>query len=153
MHLHDSVLLRFCVSRFWDFDKIIPDLYVHLQWRQTNIPVPMLQDRTLILINKGLWYIHGRCMDGSPIMVFNLGVMAELFANNLLDNGNFSNLHNFFANYIMMNMHVPGQCEKWVLLANLNGFNISQLPVNMFKKFTREGSTNYIDYAPRINVV
>ena len=30
MHLHDSTLLRFCVTRFWDFDKIIPDLYIHL---------------------------------------------------------------------------------------------------------------------------
>ncbi len=108
MHLHDSVLLRYCITRFWDFDKIIPDLYVHLQWRQTNIPIPMLQDRTLTLLNKGLFYIHGRCKDYSPIMVFDLKTMAELLEKNEIDNCNFQNIHNFFANYIIMNMLVPG---------------------------------------------
>jgi len=68
----------------------------------------MLQDRTLTLLNKGLFYIHGRCMDYSPIMVFDLKTMTELLNKNEIDNCNFQNIHNFFANYIIMNMLVPG---------------------------------------------
>lgn len=30
MHLHDSILLRFCVSRFWDMNTITNDLLYHL---------------------------------------------------------------------------------------------------------------------------
>ena len=49
----------------------------------------MIQDRTLTLLNKGLFYIHGRCMDYSPIMVFDLKAMAELLEKNQIDNCNF----------------------------------------------------------------
>jgi hypothetical protein len=30
MHLHDSILLRFCVARFWDMNIITNDLLYHL---------------------------------------------------------------------------------------------------------------------------
>ena len=33
MHLHDSILLRFCVARFWDINVITNDLLYHLLWR------------------------------------------------------------------------------------------------------------------------
>ena len=84
-HLHDAILLKFCVARFWDFDKIIPDIIYHLEWRQTNIPIPYLTDRTLTVLNKGILYIHGRCMDYSPIILLDFYRLSEMLRNNEID--------------------------------------------------------------------
>lgn len=107
-HLHDAILLKFCTARFWDFEKIIPDIIYHLEWRQTNIPIPYLTDRTLTVLNKGMLYIHGRCMDYTPIMIIDFGRLKEMLDNNEIDWHEFCNLHNFLAEYIMHNMLVPG---------------------------------------------
>lgn len=52
-----------------------------------------------------------------------------------------------------MNMLVPGQCEKWILLCNINQFSLRDLPVMLFKKCVREVTCNYIDYGSRTNIV
>lgn len=70
--LKDQMLLRFLTAR--DFNvKVAGELLVYqLEWRQTNVPLPYLQDKTLNLLKKGIIYLHGRCMDGSPIMFLDL---------------------------------------------------------------------------------
>ena len=48
--MDDSDILRFCVGRHFVIEHIIPDIKYHLQWRQTNVPIPFLNDRTLNIL-------------------------------------------------------------------------------------------------------
>ena len=76
-HFNDSDILKFLVARQFDIKKVLPDLKYHLEWRQTNVPRPVLTDRLVYLINKGILYIHGRSKDYSPIVVITLKNLAE----------------------------------------------------------------------------
>ena len=107
-------------GRNYNINQIINDLYYHLQWRQTNFPTPALTDKTLKLLGSGCIYLFGRTKEYQPIMVIDMAVIGKLLAKKEIDPGSFCSLHNFFAQYITNNMLVPGQCEKWVSLVNIN---------------------------------
>ena len=52
-----------------------------------------------------------------------------------------------------LNMMIPGQVEKWVVLVNINQFSLKNLPITLFKECARELGTNYIDFGARTMVV
>lgn len=54
------------------------DVIFHLEWRQTNIPRPILQDSTIRLLGSGILYIHGRAMDLAPILILDLINLGDL---------------------------------------------------------------------------
>lgn len=95
-------------GRNYDMAKIITDLYYHLEWRQTNFPMPCLTDKTLKLLRTGCMYLHGRTIEYQPIIVIDMAIIGQLLAKKEIDPGSFCSLHNFFAQYITNNMLVPG---------------------------------------------
>ena len=97
---NDAQILRYLVARDFDLNRVAVDMKYHLEWRQTNVPVPLLQDSTLRLLKSGIMYIHGRCKDQSPILVVNFGVLQDLLTRGIIDSGNFCSLHNFYGLYI-----------------------------------------------------
>lgn len=76
-HFSDANILRYIGGWHFDLKKACADIVYHLQWRQTNVPIPILQDKTLFLINSGMFYIHGRCFDGSPVVIFDVKHMID----------------------------------------------------------------------------
>lgn len=76
--LEDGDLLRFILCRNFDMPRIVNEIKNHLEWRQTNIPLPRLTDATLNLLNKGILYIHGRCKDFTPIIVIDMIRLLEM---------------------------------------------------------------------------
>ena len=151
--INDGVLLRFLVSRQFDFNLVKQDLYDHLEWRQTHVPVARLTDRTLNLLNKGIFYIHGRTKIGNPILYLDFKNVLGLLESKEIDPDSFCALHHFFASYILRNMLVPGQIEKWIVITNINQFPLTKLPVSMFKASNKELGTNWIDYSARSFIV
>lgn len=109
------------------------DLRAHIEWRKLNVPIPILNDQILSLLNEGIVYIHGRCIDQSPILIMDFGKLSELLNTGRLTPQLFCNLHNFYARYIQNNMLLPGQVEKWIILTNLNGFPLKEMPIELFK--------------------
>jgi hypothetical protein len=47
-------------------------------------------------------------MDQAPIIVLNFKALADMLKYKTIDPPTFLNLHNFYANYILNNMLVPG---------------------------------------------
>lgn len=116
----DTLILRFCYGRNWKLDDIVKSLKYHFEWRQSFIPYPILNDETLKLLKTGLFYLHGRCMDHSPILVLNFAKLSDLLKRKQIYPENFCALHNLFARYMIKNMLIPGQVERWVIIANIN---------------------------------
>jgi hypothetical protein len=77
----DFMLLRMIVAYKFDMPNIIKNIMFHFEWRQTNIPRPLLTNKTLCIMNKGLLYIHGRCMDMTPIIVLDFIKLEEMIDN------------------------------------------------------------------------
>jgi hypothetical protein len=119
-HLNDSDILRFSVGRHFVLNDTVSDLIFHLQWRQTNVPMPYLCDATLKILKTGMFYIHGRTMELQPILVLDFGPLRALLDKNEIDAHLFCSLHNFMSRYMIANMMVPGQVEKWITIANIN---------------------------------
>lgn len=42
-------------------------------------------------------------------------------------------------------MLIPGQCEKWVSIININKCNLAKMPINFFKTCVGEVTLNYPD--------
>ena len=107
-HFNDSDILKFLVVREFDVKKVLPDLKYHLEWRQTNIPRPVLTDRMVYLLNKGIFYIHGRCKDYSPMIFITMKNVSEFIKKKEIEASEFCQLSNFFTNYVKCNMLVKG---------------------------------------------
>ena len=121
------------------------DLKFHLEWRQTNIPMPILTDRTVHLLRQGFLYIHGRAKDMSPIVMMDIIKLQELLDKKQIDPPTFCQLQAFVSHYLHHNMLLPGQQEKWIVIMNLNKFSVSNLPVGLFKASHREINHNYVE--------
>lgn len=119
---------------------------MHLEWRQTNVPMPRLNDQVLNVLNKGLMYIHGRTKDLSPVLYMDFAKLGPLLKNKEIDDKIYVQLHNFYARYILNNMQVPGQAEKWVTYTNINKFSLSDLPIGLFKDAAKDLGSNWIDH-------
>lgn len=124
---------------------ITRDVIHHLEWRQTNVPLPKLTNKTLNLLNKGILYIHGRSKDFYPIIVLDFKRLSEMLKNKEIDEGVFCSLYNYIALYIINNMTLPGQVEKWITICNINKFQIKELPIHMFKGCAEELGTNNVE--------
>lgn len=106
--LDDAVILRYLVTRGFDFNVVKDDMLYHLEWRKTYVPVARLTDKTLFLITKGLMYIHGRTKKGCPIMYLDFKNLLKLIESKEIDPPQFCALHHFYASYIQRNMLLPG---------------------------------------------
>ena len=93
--LDDGDLLRYILCRNFDMPRIVNEVKNHLEWRQTNVPLPRLNDATLNLLNKGILYLHGRCKDFTPIIIIDMIKLREMLLNNELDAAKFCSLNNF----------------------------------------------------------
>ncbi len=91
-----------------------------MQWRQLNIPLPIINHKIINLLKHGVLYIHGRTKDLSPIIMLDIKQLSGLLTRKEIDPPGFCMLHNFIAHYVQNNMLVPGQVEKWIVLMNLN---------------------------------
>lgn len=56
----------------------------------------------------------------SPIIVLDIKHLGTLLEKNEIDPPTFCNLNNFVCNYVMNNMLVPGQVDRWITIVNLN---------------------------------
>ena len=129
----DQNILRFIIAREYRLDDIVNDLKSHLEWRQINQPMAVLNEQSLRLLKKGVMYVHGRCKDLTPILVINLAAIGEMMEQDDLCSESYCNLHNFVIGYCEKNMIVPGMVDRWILLIDCSQFGITQFPISMFK--------------------
>jgi hypothetical protein len=64
------------------------------------MPRPILTNRTVGVLNKGLLYIHGRCMDMTPIVILDFIKLEEMIDSGEIDPPTYCNLFNFVGTYV-----------------------------------------------------
>ena len=77
----DALMMRMIAAAYYDVEAAMGYIRYHLEWRQTNIPLPILTDRSVYLLNQGFLYVHGRAKDMSPILIFDIIKLQHLLDN------------------------------------------------------------------------
>jgi len=149
--LQDHNILRIIAARKsnWDVEKFANELYRHMEWRQCNIPLPILNSQTIKLMKRGALYIHGRAKDLSPIIVLSMPAIAEALKAKEITTMAFCQLHDFVTNYIIQNMLIPGQVDKFMIIIDTSKFGVYQLPVSTFREANSLLSGNFHGYGQK----
>ena len=86
---------------------------------------------------KGYFYPCGRDRNFRPILVFN----ATLFNPKDMETPTLSTI--FTHEEVINNMFLPGQVENWVIIYDLGGMGVTDIPMSAIKSTTQKMSQNY----------
>ena len=126
----ESDTMRYLQACNYDFKKVYELIKENI--KNTEDLIRIIDRRIKYILNSGLIYMHGRDCHFRPIIV----VEAEK-ANELMDKMGYtfeelSQALQFFMNYIVNYMLIPGQIENWFLICDLNNIGVTKIP--LFKK-------------------
>jgi len=121
--------LKFLIACSFDINKAIKGIQEYVEWRRATLPIE-LSPKILEYLNSGFLYMHGRDHRFRPLLVLNCykidpkTVDIDLL---LLTMG-------YFLEYIIHNMLLPGQIERWVFIEDLKGMGITSIPFAALSK-------------------
>jgi len=121
--------LKFLIACSFDINKAIKGIQEYVAWRHATLPIE-LTPQILDYLNSGFLYMHGRDHRFRPILVLNCykidpkTVDIDLL---LLTMG-------YFLEYVIHNMLLPGQVERWVFIEDLKGMGITSIPFAALSK-------------------
>jgi hypothetical protein len=86
---------------------------------------------------KGYFYPVGRDKNFRPIIVFN----ATLFDVKDIETATLATI--FVHEEVMAKMFIPGQVENWIIIYDLGGMGVTDIPISAIKGSTQKMSQNY----------
>ena len=128
----DALLLRFIYADDCELEKVFKRLVKYLEWSNKTFPISIHPKSKLIeILNKGFVYVYGRDCRFRPILIFR----AQEFVKN---QKNYSveevvEAGAFLGQFVLNNMMIPGQIERWNLLISLKGAHVLSLPEHIKK--------------------
>lgn len=128
----DALLLRFIYADECDMGKVFKRLVKYIEFSNKTFPITIHPKSKLIeILNKGFVYAHGRDCRFRPILIFR----AQEFVKN---QKNYSveevvEAGCFLGQFVLNNMMIPGQIERWNLLISLKGAKVLSLPDHIKK--------------------
>ena len=130
--IDDDLLLRFIYAEECEYDKVLKRLKKYIEWNNKTFPIIIQPKSRLIeLLNKGVVYVYGRDCRYRPILVFRLQEFVKnekiYSVQEVIETGC------FLGQFVINNMMIPGQVERWILIINLKGATVLSLPEHIKK--------------------
>ena len=130
--LDDDLLLRFIYAEECEYDKVFKRLKKYIEWNNKTFPIIIQPKSRLIeLLNKGVIYCYGRDCRYRPNLVFRLKEFVKIekiySVQEVIEAGS------FLGQFVINNMMIPGQVERWNLIINLKGATVLSLPEHIKK--------------------
>jgi hypothetical protein len=113
-----SEKLRFLYGTGWKLPLTAKTLEDHIQWKQDWPSYKLVYPLISSILNSGGVYIHGRDHRYRPIIVLTPKILAGFPQHLLMATGY------YLLEYIKDHMLLPGQIENWVLIIDMQGFEI-----------------------------
>lgn len=111
--------LRFLYGTGWNMNLTVKVMQDYLRWKQGWPSYKLVYFSISHILDSGGAYIHGRDHRYRPIIVITPKKLIQ-YENSLLMATSF-----FILEYIKDNMLLPGQVENWVLIIDLQGFDLN----------------------------
>lgn len=116
----------------------------------------MLSDITAQLVKSGFFYIHGRDRMFRPIIIINprqLRMFKDYKMEQSIMFEQTIRACSFIMEYVLKNIHLPGQVENWLVICDVNKLGISEIPVKLVGKVIGCLSDNYRCKSRRMFIV
>jgi len=124
-----SETLKFIIACYFDINKAIKSIQEYLTWYNETFPITFDQD-ILDILNSGIIYAHGRDNRFRPILIFNCYKLDT----KTMDIDKLLLAMAYFLDYVMKNLLLPGQVERWIFINDLKGLGITSLPFGVLKR-------------------
>lgn len=137
----DEELLRTLIGCKFKFKNASEAINASIEWKSRNVPFGYhsLLPKVLSLVNSGTIYLHGRDHRYRPLIVLNAGKL-DFTANTIED---YCNLLCFILEYTVTCLMMSGHIENWVVITDLNGQSLHNLPISQLKVIIKTLQDNY----------
>ena len=130
--IDDALLLRFFYADDGEIEKSFKRLVKYINWSDKTFPLTIQPRSKLIeILNKGFVYAHGRDCRYRPILVFRVQEFVKnkdiYSVEEVIEAGS------FLGQFVINNMMIPGQIERWNLIISLKGATLLSLPDHIKK--------------------
>jgi hypothetical protein len=120
---NDRLMLRFLAAEKNNYAKTLISMVEHSQWLRMTFPANLSMISSLL--NSGFLYVCKRDIQYRPVMVLNVNKMNQDGS----DISVISEATAFFCDFVVKKLLVPGKVENWIMIIDLNGVNITTLPI------------------------
>jgi len=128
----DALLLRFIYADECEMEKVFKRLVKYIEWSNKTFPITIHPNSKLIeILNKGFVYAYGRDCRFRPILIFRAQEFVKNQKNYTVEEVVESGA--FLGQFVLNNMMIPGQIERWNLLISLKGAHVLSLPEHIKK--------------------
>jgi hypothetical protein len=132
-------LLRFLLATCCDFKKTKEALADNLTFRESTKDLE-IDAEILEFVNSGQIYIYGRDHAFRPIIVFE---PSKFDIKRMIEPEYFLKPFTYFFEYVLDKLLIPGQVENWIVLINLKGMSLWDIPYNSLGKIIKFSSGSY----------
>ncbi|EKX72319.1 conserved hypothetical protein [Theileria equi strain WA] len=132
---NDGYLLRYLISNDYSYPDVLNDMYNHLKWRKSTLPIRRIDVESEIA--RGFVYIHGRDKFMRPIIVMRSALMDKNRHEAIL-----KTIY-FMLELCIEKLLVPGRVEQWKVIIDLDGTNLFNIQVALLKQIAKSLSVNY----------
>lgn len=121
---------RFLQGNHYKIKNTVSNIQAHLEFRRQTLPV-ILNDNMKTLIDKGLFYMHGRDRWFRPILISKARVLTE--ATPELEDA--LKAWYFVWFYVIEHCMLQGKVENWINVTDLDNIAINKLPAKFIINF------------------
>ena len=128
----DDILLRFIYVDECDLEKAFKRLVKYIEWSNKTFPIIIQPNSKIIeMLNRGFVYVYGRDCKFRPILIFRLNEFIKIekiySVEEVIEAGC------FLGQFVLNNMMIPGQIERWDLIIDLKNATLLSLPEHIKK--------------------
>lgn len=125
---------------------MLEKLAAHVLWVRELPPKPTLSARSLVMLQAGCMYIHGRDKYYRPIVVMDAAAMYRMIKEdkNSVNAEHLTELWIFLYMYIREVMFLPGQADFWLNICTLGNLGMTAIPRNAIMAFATVCSNNHM---------
>lgn len=123
----ESDTMRYLQASDYDIKKA----YKNIQEQISNINSrpTSISDKTIKLLNSGFMYMYGRDHHFRPIIVLELSRGVEFLNKEGISKDEIKICVNFFLDYIINYILIPGQIENWIIISDFNDIGLGDVGV------------------------
>ena len=147
---YECKILRYLQATKWVYPKAHDGVIAHATWTAETKPYIIPNQRVLDLLQMGFLYLHKRDKRGRCVVVMNVNVIKNFKPE---DVPNMNLAVNFMLTYGIEKCAVPGLCETWVMVIDLDGVGLSQMPLRTLKTMLGAAQTNFRGRAYKIYIL
>ena len=132
---NDGLNLAYIYSTECNLDKAYKRMIDYFKWIKNFFPLNMQpEDKCVKVLNSGFLYVFGRDHQFRPLLICQPYILQKCL--DLYSDTDITNAAIFICQYMANYMLIPGQIENWIMIVNMEGTSVLNIPDSVKKMIT-----------------